>query len=236
MAAERGYFVTGTDTEIGKTIVSAALIRALNRRGRRTVGMKPVASGCIETADGLRNEDAVALMNAAAADCPYEDVNPYAFVPPIAPHIAADEAGVSIEFGRVQECHERLAAAADCVVVEGVGGWTVPLNADQSVADLAVALDLPVVLVVGMRLGCLNHALLTAESMRRAGVRCAGWVANDLDGAMGRLKENVATLQRMMPFPMIARVPVLRDPDKAEIEFDLTDPLPQGEGRVRGVD
>lgn len=221
MAPERGYFVTGTDTEIGKTVASAALIRALNRRGTRTVGMKPVASGCADTAGGLRNEDALSLMRAAAVECPYVDVNPYAFAPPIAPHIAAADVGVVIDFNRIRECHARLAAAADCVVVEGVGGWTVPLNADQSVADLAVALDLPAVLVVGMRLGCLNHALLTAESMRHAGVRCAGWVANELDGSMARLEENVRTLRAMMPFPMIARIPVLRDLTDTQVEFRI---------------
>ncbi|HET7306788.1 MAG TPA: dethiobiotin synthase [Gammaproteobacteria bacterium] len=221
MAPERGYFVTGTDTEIGKTVVSVALIRALNRRGARTVGMKPVASGCIETGEGLRNEDAQALMRAAAVECVYEDINPYAFVPPIAPHIAAEEAGVVIDFERILESYAKLAAAGDCVVVEGVGGWTVPLNANQSVADLAVALDLPVVLAVGMRLGCLNHALLTAESIQAAGARCVGWVANELDGSMARLEENIRTLQAMMPFPMIARVPVLGSPDEGAIEFDI---------------
>lgn len=221
MDHECGYFVTGTDTEIGKTVVSVALIRALNRRGLRTVGMKPVASGCIETGEGLRNEDAQALMRAAAVACTYENVNPYAFAPPIAPHIAAEEAGVTIDFKRIRESYGRLAGAADCVVVEGVGGWTVPLNADQSVADLAVALDLPVVLAVGMRLGCLNHALLTAESIRHAGVRCAGWVANELDGSMARLEENIRTLQAMMPFPMMARVPVLSNPDEGAVGFDI---------------
>ncbi|HET6725625.1 MAG TPA: dethiobiotin synthase [Gammaproteobacteria bacterium] len=221
MANGKGFFITGTDTEIGKTVASAALIRAHNRRGIKTVGMKPVASGCETTDAGLRNDDAMRLIEASATDCPYEDVNPYAFSPPIAPHIAAAEAGIDIRFDRILECFGRLSARADCVVVEGVGGWTVPLNAKQSVADLAVALGLPVVLVVGMRLGCLNHALLTAESMQRAGVQCAGWVANDLDSSMARLEQNVATLKRMMPFPMIARLPVMSDPAAAPIEFDL---------------
>jgi dethiobiotin synthetase len=225
---QSGFFVTGTDTEIGKTVVSSALIRALNRRGPRTAGMKPVASGCARTADGLRNDDALSLMRAAAVECRYEDVNPYAFLPPIAPHLAAAEADVVIDFDRIHACFGRIAAAADAVVVEGVGGWTVPLSKQQSVADLAITLGLPVVLVVGMRLGCLNHALLTAEAIHRAGVNCAGWVANELDGSMARLDENVQTLARHLPFPMLARVPVLRHAHAAIIEFELGESAQDG--------
>lgn len=215
----KGFFVTGTDTEIGKTVVSAALIRALERRGFRTVGMKPVASGAACTPDGLRNDDALCLMRAATVDCAYEDVNPYAFEPPIAPHIAAAETGVAIDFARIETCFARLAAAADCVVVEGVGGFRVPLGPDKTVADLAAALALPVVLVVGMRLGCLNHALLGAEAIMRDGLPCAGWVANELHADMPRLDENVATLEARMPMPLIARVPALANPEAGDVEF-----------------
>ncbi len=221
--ADRGYFVTGTDTEIGKTVVSAALIRALNRGGYRTVGMKPVASGSLKTAEGLRNDDALSLMRAASIKCRYELINPYAFEPPIAPHIAAAEAGVSIHFERIRERFDELAASADAIVVEGVGGWLAPLDDERFVAELARAIQLPVVLVVGMRLGCLNHALLTAESMRRSGIACAGWVANELDGSMERLDENVQALRERLPFPMVARVPVMNDPRTSAVDFDFAD-------------
>lgn len=177
-------FVTGTDTGVGKTVVSAALVRAAVARGERAVGMKPVASGCRMTAHGLRSDDAEALRAAGNVAAAYEDVNPYAFEPPTAPHLAAAAAGVTIDIGRILAGYRRLAATADRVVVEGVGGWLVPIGERATMVDVVRALELPVVLVVGMRLGCINHALLTVQAVQLAGCRLLGWVANHVDPAV----------------------------------------------------
>lgn len=203
----RGLFVTGTDTGVGKTLVACALLAGLRRAGFRTAAMKPVASGSEWTSRGLRNEDATRL--AAQADCrlPYEFLNPYVFQPPVAPHIAAREAGVRLEMDHLLATYHRIAAkGADFCVVEGAGGWLVPLNEEQTLADLVVELDLPVMLVVGMRLGCLNHALLTAESIQARGVRLAGWVANQIEPDVSRLEANIETLRRRLPAPLLGTI------------------------------
>lgn len=212
-----GWFVTGTDTEVGKTRVSVGLLTALAGRGLATVTMKPVASGCAPGPDGLRNEDALLLDAAASLERPYELINPYAFEPAIAPHIAAREAGVRIDLGYIRECFARVVSGADVVVVEGVGGWQVPLGPGESTADLAVALALPVVLVVGMRLGCLNHALLSAESIRGRGLMLGGWVANCLDPDAQRLEENIQALQERLGAPFLGAIPYLAVPDAGAV-------------------
>jgi dethiobiotin synthetase len=181
---QRSWFVTGTDTGVGKTLVSAALLTALARSGRRVVGMKPVASGCDATPYGLRSADAEALRVAGNVAADYEVVNPYALAAPTAPHLAAAAAGVQIDLGSLCTQYARLAAQADDVVVEGIGGWLVPINRTQTMADVVRALDLPVILVVGMRLGCLNHALLTQSAVAASGCRLVAWVANALEGGM----------------------------------------------------
>lgn len=196
----RGYFVTGTDTGVGKTRVAVALIHALRARGLRVVGMKPVAAG---HAPGELNEDVGALMQAANVSADLRDVNPYAFEPAIAPHIAAAQAGVRVDLDAIRAAYARLAAQADVVVVEGAGGWRVPLNDDKDMADLAQALDLSVVLVVGLRLGCLSHALLTAESIVRRGVRWVGWVGNALDPDMLCQADNIESLRKHLPVPCL---------------------------------
>jgi dethiobiotin synthetase len=178
-----GVFITATDTGAGKTLVSQALLLALARRGRRVAGMKPVASGCEMTPAGLRSADALALLAAGNIAADYAEVNPYAFAPATAPHLAAAAAGVPIQVETILGCYQRLAARAECVVVEGIGGWLVPIDARLSMADVAVALGLPVVLVVGLRLGVLNHALLTRAAVLAHGCRLAGWVANHPQGA-----------------------------------------------------
>ena len=206
MSAE-AIFITGTDTEIGKTFVSVLLIRALVSRGHRVAGMKPVASGCVVTAEGLRNDDAqklIAVGNVAAA---YHEVNPYAFAPAIAPHIAAAEAGVDISLDVICASYERLSGRADWLVVEGVGGWQVPLGAGFTVADLAVRLSVPVILVVGVRLGCINHALLSVESILASGVEFRGWVANICGPGGERVQDNIDTLSRQIEQPRLAIVP-----------------------------
>ena len=196
----RGLFVTGTDTGVGKTRVAVALIHALRAQGLRVAAMKPVAAG---HAAGKLNEDVVALLQAANIDADVCDVNPYAFAEPIAPHIAAELAGVRIELDVVAAAYSRLAAAADVVVVEGAGGWRVPLTEHEDTADLAQRLGLPVVLVVGLRLGCLNHALLTAESVAHRRLPWAGWVGNHIEPAMPQAAENVAALHARLPGPCL---------------------------------
>lgn len=206
----RGYFITGTDTEIGKTTVAAALVAALVARNVKTGVMKPVASGCERTNDGLRNTDALQLIEASGQAPDYPAVNPYAFEPPIAPHVAAAQAGVRISIPDIVNGARQLAEANDLVVVEGVGGFRVPLGPDADTADLAVALELPVILVVGMRLGCINHALLTVEAIRSRGLELVGWIANGIDPDMAVQDENVAALEASLDAPMLARLPFSR--------------------------
>ncbi|MBS1235546.1 MAG: Dethiobiotin synthetase [Proteobacteria bacterium] len=178
---QRAWFVTGTDTGVGKTLVSVALLTALARSGRRVVGMKPVASGCDTTPHGLRSADAEALLGAGNVAADNNDLNPYALAAPTAPHLAAAVDGVQIDIATIRAHFARLAAHADDVVVEGIGGWLVPINRTQTMADVARTLELPVILVVGMRLGCLNHALLTERAITASGCRLVAWVANTLE-------------------------------------------------------
>jgi len=196
-------FVTGTDTGVGKTRVAAALCRGLAARGIRVAAMKPVASGCALTPEGLRNEDALTLLAAMNVRARYSDVNPYAFAPAIAPHIAAREAGVDIDFNVLDRAYERLRMQSQALIVEGAGGWLAPLDSSRAFADLAVHWRMDVVLVVGMRLGCLNHALLTAESIERRGLRLRGWVANSIDPKFERLPENMSSLEGRMAAPCL---------------------------------
>ena len=207
----RGVFITGTDTGVGKTAIAAGLVRGLVAHGLRVAVMKPVASGSDFTPEGLRNADALKLIEAANVTAPYETVNPYCFAPPVAPHIAAKQAGILMDTALVRDRFDSLAAAADCVVIEGVGGWLAPLNDTQTVADLVRALGIPVVMVVGLRLGCLNHALLTQESIESRGMRLAGWVGNGIDPAMACRAENLATLERRLGQEPLAVVPFMPD-------------------------
>ncbi len=204
-----GYFVTGTDTGVGKTVVTLGLMRRLQDRGRRVVAMKPVASGCQRTAQGLRHADALLLQRQSSLPLEYHEVNPYAFEPAIAPHLAAAEAGARIGLAAIKAGFERLAARADQVCVEGIGGWLVPLNESQTVADLAAALGLGVILVVGIRLGCLNHALLTQAAIADAGLQLAGWVANHAPPGCERAGENIDALRSRLAAPLLGTVPFL---------------------------
>ena len=203
----RGYFITGTDTGIGKTRVITGLLKAFARAGRKTVGMKPVASGAQVTREGLRNADALAIQAAASEKRAYALVNPYCFAPPVAPHIAALEAGVEIGLDPIRAAYAELCKGADTVLVEGVGGWQVSLSPVLELPDLARELELPVILVVGMRLGCLNHALLTARALNADGLELAGWVASDIDPAFERPEANVASLEAELHAPLLARLP-----------------------------
>ncbi len=208
-AAIDGLFVTGTDTGVGKTWVSLGLMALVQRQGLRVLGMKPIAAGSQVGREGLLNDDALSLRAQATHEVPYADVNPYAFELPVAPHLAAARAGVSISVPAILASCSRLRARADFVVVEGAGGWYVPLNERETIADLAVALDLPVVLVVGLRLGCLNHALLSAAAIAHSGLPLAGWVASHVDPQMLLPDENLASLRARLPAPCLGSLPWL---------------------------
>jgi dethiobiotin synthetase len=217
----RALFVTGTDTGVGKTLVATAVVRGLAQAGLRVAGMKPVASGCEETAEGPRNADALSLQRAANVRSRYADVNPYAFLPAIAPHIAAAEAGIEMSLDRLEHAYERLALAADVVVIEGAGGWLTPLDARLTLADFAARLGADVLLVVGLRLGCINHAVLTARAVLAAGLRLCGWVGNAIDPAFERRDANVATLAASLEAPCVGLVGHARDPKTADAAAQL---------------
>lgn len=214
------WFVTGTDTGIGKTFVSCALLHALCARGLRTTGMKPIAAG-IE-ADGS-NEDVERLRAASSVRVERSLVNPYLLREPIAPHLAAAEEGIKLALMTIREAFDALTDLADAVIVEGCGGFVVPLDESHDTADLALCLDLPVILVVGMRLGCLNHALLTEEAIARRGLTLAGWVANRIDPQMLRFEANLATLEARIAAPLLGVVPHMPagDPAKAASHLAL---------------
>ncbi len=204
------YFITGTDTEIGKTTIAAGLLHAARLAGLSTAAAKPVASGCERSPDGLRNADALALLGECSLPLAYEQVNPFAFEPAIAPHLAASEQGVKLTVEALQApVRSVLDLGADFTLVEGAGGWRVPLAGEENLSDLAIALQLPVILVVGVRLGCINHAVLSAEAIQRDGLPLAGWVANIVDPQTSRLEENLATLAERLPAPCVGRVPRL---------------------------
>lgn len=203
------YFVTGTDTDCGKTLVSSALLTAVKGE---TVGFKPVASGCEQTEQGLRNSDALALMAASSIKLPYDDINPFAFAPAIAPHIAAAEQNVALTPARIQaQLNMAQHLGADFVLVEGAGGWRLPLSEGHYMSEVVQAMSLPVILVVGMKLGCLNHALLTIEAIERDGIVIAGWVSNQVDSTMKNQQENLASLQQMISAPFLGHIPHLEN-------------------------
>jgi len=225
MTSSRGIFITGTDTGIGKTVTSLGLMQALQDQGLCVTGMKPVASGCEVTGAGLRNDDALRLQRQSSIALDYEVVNPYALEPAIAPHLAADAAGVTIDIDHIYDVYQTVAELSDCVVVEGVGGWRVPLNARQDVADLALRLGLDVYLVVGLRLGCLNHALLSAAAIEHSGCRLAGWVANRLPPCMDAVEANINTLKDKLSSPLLGIVPELETLDSKAVAQVLDNTL-----------
>lgn len=220
----RGWYVTGTDTGVGKTCVSIALLQALKSSGHTVAAMKPVASGCTNTPNGLSNDDAERLLGECSPGLTYEQVNPYAFEPAIAPHLAAEAVNARIEIPCIAAAYRQLAATADAVVVEGVGGWLVPINERQTMQDVAVALDLPVLLVVGIRLGCLNHALLTAAAIKAAGLTLDGWIANRVDKTCENADGNVRALQERLAAPLLADFPFAEEvdwPQRQSWQIDL---------------
>ncbi len=203
----RGLFVTGTDTEVGKTLVAAALVHAYRRTGITAAGMKPIAAGCQAIDGKWRNEDVDAMLDASSPGIVVDDINVHLYREPIAPHIAAARSGTQIDIPSIVARHARLAGKVDAVVVEGAGGFLVPLNEHDTFADLAIALGLPVVLTVGMRLGCINHALLTQETVVARGLPFAGWVANRVTPQMDAYDENLATLHALLRAPCLGVIP-----------------------------
>jgi dethiobiotin synthetase len=217
-----GLFITGTDTGCGKTRVALGMMQKLQQQGNTVLGMKPIASGAEMTQQGLRNEDAVRIRSQASIEVPYELINPYVYEPAIAPHLAAAQVEKPILIEEILQEYQRLSNQADQVLIEGVGGWHVPLGEHDTLADLARALNLPVVMVVGLRLGCLNHALMTAECMLNAGVTFAGWIANQTEQKMPAREENLATLQAWLPAPCLGDIPYLPDPGPQTIASYLS--------------
>lgn len=217
--AKHSFFVTGTDTGVGKTLVSAAILHAANARGLRTLAMKPVASGCEETPEGLRNEDALMLQAAMSESVSYEQINPIALAPAIAPHVAAAQAGRTLTAQRlVGFCRGLQMQPADLFLVEGAGGWRVPLNDNETYARFAVELALPVILVVPLKLGCINHALLSSEAIHADGLKVAGWVANRPEQAvMSAESDTLSYLQRHLPAPCLGVLPWQQEPDPAKL-------------------
>ncbi len=220
----KGYFITGTDTDVGKTWVSLGIIEALKQQGKKVGVMKPISAGCEQTDAGLRNEDALLLQQHSNVELDYDLINPYAFKPAIAPHIAAADEETRIDIETLYQNLQTIEQQSDCVVVEGAGGWLVPLNDFQTMADLAKRLQLPVILVVGMRLGCLNHALLSVEAIRASGLPLAGWIANQVSAEMSCLDENTETLQQMIDAPMLGQIPHLEWLDGSAIATKINLP------------
>jgi len=216
-----GFFITGTDTGVGKTLVACALLHACTARGLRAVGMKPVAAGARVRDGRLINDDVEQLIAAGNVSAPRAAVNPYCFEPPVAPHIAARGAGVEIDIERIEAGWHELARLADVVVAEGAGGFCVPLTMHATFADFAQRIAAPVIMVVGMRLGCLNHALLTAEAIRARGLKLAGWVANHIDPAMANANENVSTLQEWLDAPLLVRIAYTENPDSRAVARNM---------------
>jgi dethiobiotin synthetase len=203
----RAVFVTGTDTGVGKTVIAAGLVRALVATGARVAVMKPVASGAERTAEGLRNPDALALLQAANVPASYPLVNPFCFEPPISPHIAANDCSIEVDSDAIRHNFDLLSARADWVIVEGAGGWLAPIGPTLCMADLPRALGVPVLLVVGLRLGCLNHARLTRLAIDSSGCPFAGWIGCGVDGSFARSEENLASLERLLHEAPLAVVP-----------------------------
>ena len=210
--AKRHFFVAGTDTDVGKTEISAALLEKANQQGLRTIGLKPVAAGCEPSEEGLQNSDALLLQKTASVKLSYNEVNPISFEAAIAPHIAAEQTGKRLSADRIAAlCRGSMMNPHDFLLIEGAGGWRVPFSRKETFADVAKLLGTPVILVVGMKLGCINHALLTVEAIVRDGLRVAGWVANRIDPDMQCYTENVATLETMLRAPLLGEVPYLAD-------------------------
>jgi len=218
----KGYFITATDTDAGKTFVTSGLLQGLSKLAYKVQAYKPVASGCDKTPSGLRNDDALQLMTVSNAGLDYDKINSYSFASAIAPHIAADKEGVSIHLQTIIEQIYQSANDMDYVLVEGVGGWQVPLNDQETIADLAKLLAFPIIMIVNMRLGCINHALLTAQSIEQSGLNLAGWIANQTSLApMEYLDDNIKSIQTRIKAPLLGMIPNIKESQQVTLYIDL---------------
>ncbi|MHB1280063.1 MAG: dethiobiotin synthase [Acidithiobacillus sp.] len=238
---KQGYFITGTDTGVGKTLISCALLHAFAKSGKSVAGMKPVVAGCEQSQRGLIYGDVEALLAASTVAVPRNFANPYALMEPIAPHIAAQRAGTRLDLAQMASAYRELQQSAELVIVEGAGGFKVPLTDEEDTADLAQRLGLPIIMVVGMRLGCLNHALLTAQAIQSKGLQLVGWVANRIDPAMAVFDENVLALEKRLPAPLLGIVPHCPSPDARMIASLLRisllpDPVFSGTSQVVNIE
>ncbi len=215
--SKKTFFVTGTDTNVGKTQVAAGLLHLANTRGLSSIGLKPVAAGCEKTSEGLRNQDALLLQSASSVKLPYEQINPVALIEPVSPHIAAQKEKRILSADRLAGFCRSSFRMAEMTLIEGAGGWRVPINPSETMADLVKIMQLPVILVVGMRLGCLNHALLTVEAIRQDGLSLVAWVANTVDANMQALDDNILTLRQRIPAPCLGVVPFMAEPTPEKI-------------------
>jgi len=211
---EAAYFITGTDTDVGKTWATVAFMHYIKQQGKTVIGMKPVAAGCALQDGQLKNDDALLLQAHASIQVDYDKINPYAYLQPVSPHIAGVDNPVNV--ARVGQVFHSLQSLADVVLVEGAGGWYAPINDQQAVSDLAHALALPVIMVVAIRLGCINHARLTYQAIRASGLPCAGWVANCTDPAMLNRDDNIATITRLLDAPLLGVLPY-----QAQADFEV---------------
>ena len=223
--AKKVFFITGTDTDVGKTEVASGFLEAANQQGLRTGAIKPVAAGCDDHGDGPQNDDAIKLKALASVELSYQQVNPVALDLPMAPHIAAQEQGKALSANRLTGfCRGVSMLPMDFLVIEGAGGWRVPINNRETMADIPKQLNAEVILVVGIRLGCINHALLTAQAIRLDGLKIAGWVANILDPKMLRIDENIDTLKQMLIEPCLGIIPRLSEVSPQQVAAHLTIP------------
>jgi len=222
------FFITGTDTDVGKTICTAALLHKAKLASKSTLGLKPLAAGCEETEQGLRNSDALALMAQSTEQLPYDQVNPVALKEAIAPHIAAERLNKPLSAARLVGYLRGVLMInrAEFICIEGAGGWRVPLNAKETLAEVPKDLKLPVIVVVGMKLGCINHAMLTMEAIHRDGLNVVGWIANRIDNDMDAYQENLDSLKKQIRVPCLGEVPYLTDPSVEAVAQHLT--LPEG--------
>ena len=219
----QGYFITGTDTDVGKTCATIALMRYFKRQGKTVLGMKPVASGCTLHAGELKNADALLIQENASIALDYQMINPYAYKLPVSPHIAGIHNPVKLAI--IVECYNSLKALADIVIVEGAGGWYAPLNAQDDISDLANALALPVILVVGLRLGCINHAKLSYQAIKLSGLACAGWIPVSVDPDLLNRDENIQAIKTALPVPLLGVLPYQKQLDY-DLLADQLKPLP----------
>lgn len=214
-------FISGTDTEVGKTWITLGIMQGFIRRGYNVAGMKPIASGSVVENGDLRNEDAVKIQALCSHKIPYSLINPYAFQEPIAPHLAAQKQGLDIQLPPIIDAYQEISSKVDIVIVEGVGGWRVPISESTQTVDLVNMLDIPVILVVGLRLGCINHALLSAEALLNDGISLLGWVANQVDPTYGQIEETINSISSAIPAPLLGKVPYLAEMNPADTEKSL---------------